>query len=139
MDGEPPRRPGRLERVACLYRDGVHPDWRQVLDAGPPGSLPQWPYPFDVLDELAVASTLSPSAGRDPEKASPIRWHDLRHTCASFSVAREPNLFKVMKLLGHKDIQTTINRYSHLLPEEAASVAEGLDATWRDAEVAPPT
>lgn len=29
----------------------IHPDWRSLIDVGPPGDLPDWPYPRHRLDE----------------------------------------------------------------------------------------
>jgi len=63
-----------------------------------------------------------------PERLHKLRWHDLRHTCASLSLAVSPDLYIVMRRLGHRDIQTTINIYGHMLPSVDAALATGLDA-----------
>jgi integrase len=57
-----------------------------------------------------------------------LRFHDLRHTCASLSLAVSPSLHLVKERLGHEDIRTTINIYGHLLPSVDQALAEGLDA-----------
>jgi len=65
-----------------------------------------------------------------PEKDE-LRAHDLRHTCASILVQAGANVKHVSKRLGHSSVQTTLDRYSHLLPDdEDALVAtlEGLHA-----------
>jgi hypothetical protein len=68
-----------------------------------------------------------------------LRWHDLRHTCASLSLAVAPNLYIVMNRLGHDDIKTTINTYGHLLPSVDAALVDGLAALFEaDNVVAPP-
>ena len=41
------------------------------------------------------------------------RWHDLRHSFASFALKKGIDLYTVSKLLGHKNIATT-TRYAHL-------------------------
>jgi integrase len=59
-----------------------------------------------------------------------LRWHDLRHTCASLSLAVAPNLHVVKERLGHDDIRTTVNVYGHLLPSVDAALADGLGALY---------
>lgn len=43
-----------------------------------------------------------------------IRFHDLRHSCASLMVANGYTLKDIQEWLGHADIQTTANTYAHL-------------------------
>lgn len=62
-----------------------------------------------------------------PAAKHALRWHDLRHTCASLSLAISPNLHVVKERLGHEDIRTTINIYGHLLPSVDEALADGLD------------
>ncbi len=45
-----------------------------------------------------------------------IRFHDLRHTCATLLLANEVNPKIVQERLGHSDIAMTLNRYSHVTP-----------------------
>jgi integrase len=42
-----------------------------------------------------------------------FRWHDLRHSAASFMAANGASLLEIGAILGHKQAQTT-SRYSHL-------------------------
>jgi integrase len=63
-----------------------------------------------------------------------LRWHDLRHTCAALSLEVQPNLAMVQARLGHEDIRTTINVYGHLLPSVEAALADGLTATFNEAQ-----
>ena len=43
-----------------------------------------------------------------------IRFHDLRHSCASLLLANDVPLKQIQEWLGHSDISTTANIYSHL-------------------------
>ena len=43
-----------------------------------------------------------------------IRFHDLRHSCASLLQANDVPMKQIQEWLGHSDISTTANIYSHL-------------------------
>lgn len=43
-----------------------------------------------------------------------IRFHDLRHSCASLMVTKGDGINNVQKWIGHSDISTTANIYAHL-------------------------
>ncbi len=59
-------------------------------------------------------------------KIEHFRFHDLRHTFATRLVQAGIDLYKVAKLLGHKDIRMT-QRYSHHYPESLRDGVEVLD------------
>jgi len=52
-----------------------------------------------------------------------LRWHDLRHTFASWATMTGANPIELAKLTGHRDLKS-LNRYSHLSPEHAADIVE---------------
>lgn len=55
------------------------------------------------------------------------RIHDMRHTHASLMLGAGMSPFELSRRLGHESIQTTIDRYSHLVPDahfRAAAMAE---------------
>lgn len=54
------------------------------------------------------------------------RIHDLRHSNASWLLQAGLDIYKLQKHLGHRSIQTTIDRYSHLLPEAMADTAAAM-------------
>ena len=45
-----------------------------------------------------------------------VRFHDLRHTCATLLLSRGYNGKSVQELLGHATIAITLDIYSHILP-----------------------
>jgi integrase len=56
-----------------------------------------------------------------------IRFHDLRHTYASLLIAQGAHPKYIQAQLGHASIQTTLDRYGHLLPEMHEAEARKLD------------
>ncbi len=58
-----------------------------------------------------------------------VRFHDLRHTCASLLLAQGVEPRVVMETLGHSVIGTTLNIYGHVLPVvQRAAAAQMHDA-----------
>jgi integrase len=57
-----------------------------------------------------------------------LRFHDLRHTCATLLLRQGVNPKFVQELLGHADISLTLNTYSHVLPDMGDAAAGGMDA-----------
>lgn len=55
-----------------------------------------------------------------------IRFHDLRHSCASMLIAMNWSLKDVQEWLGHSDIQMTANIYSHLDIARKNNIANSL-------------
>ena len=45
-----------------------------------------------------------------------IRFHDLRHTCATLLLGKGVHPKFVQELLGHATIAITLDTYSHILP-----------------------
>jgi integrase len=56
-----------------------------------------------------------------------VRFHDLRHTCATLLCSKNVNPKVVQEMLGHANISQTMDIYSHVLPnmqDEAATAME---------------
>ena len=59
--------------------------------------------------------------------------HILRHTAGSLALASGASVVAVQKLLGHLSAITTMNVYSHLLPDDFDNLAEAMDRAARGA------
>jgi integrase len=60
-------------------------------------------------------------------KIEDFRWHDLRHTAASYLVMSGVSLVEVAKILGHRTL-TMVARYAHLADEHIVATGEKLAA-----------
>ena len=58
-----------------------------------------------------------------------LRFHDLRHTCASLLIAQGESLKYVQKQLRHASIDITFDTYGHLFPDDNREAARRLDET----------
>jgi integrase len=58
-----------------------------------------------------------------------VRFHDLRHTCATLALSARVNPKVVSEMLGHSTVAVTLDIYSHVMPdmqEDAAAVIGAL-------------
>ena len=60
-----------------------------------------------------------------------IRFHDLRHTCATLLLSRNVNPKIVSEMLGHSSISVTLDTYSHVLPTMRDSAVRALEEALR--------
>jgi integrase len=56
-----------------------------------------------------------------------IRFHDLRHTCATLLLSKNVNPKVVSEMLGHASIAITLDTYSHVLPTMQESTAKAME------------
>ena len=56
-----------------------------------------------------------------------IRLHDLRHTCATYLISIGTPIATVSRKLGHCDIYTTLNTYTHSLEEDDIKAVQKLE------------
>ena len=54
-------------------------------------------------------------------------FHTLRHTFATRCIEKSMDILMVSRTLGHSNISTTLNKYSHLLPKHQIACMEKLD------------
>ena len=57
-----------------------------------------------------------------------MRFHDLRHSCASLLLAQGVHPRVVMETLGHSQIALTMNTYSHVIPALQREAADRMQA-----------
>ena len=61
-----------------------------------------------------------------------IRIHDLRHSRASLLIELGFAPLLISERLGHENVETTLNTYSHLYPNKHGEVAEILSNLMRN-------
>ena len=59
-------------------------------------------------------------------KVDNFRFHDLRHTCASWLVMKGRSLKEVQEILGHREFTMTL-RYAHLSPDRLRDAVASLE------------
>ena len=55
-----------------------------------------------------------------------IRFHDLRHSCASLLLSLGYSMKDIQEWLGHSNYQTTANLYSHVDPRNKKNMIQGI-------------
>ncbi|MBA2468137.1 MAG: tyrosine-type recombinase/integrase, partial [Chloroflexia bacterium] len=63
----------------------------------------------------------------------PVPFHSLRHTAASFLVALNVHPRIAMEMLGHTNIQTTMQIYSHAQSDDMRRAMESVEHVLRQA------
>ena len=56
-----------------------------------------------------------------------MRFHDLRHTCATLLLSRKVNPKFVSEMLGHASTAITLDTYPHVLPNMQQSAVRALE------------
>ena len=60
-------------------------------------------------------------------RLSGVRFHDLRHSAASYLAMNGASLAEIAEVLGHKTLQM-VKRYAHLSEAHTASVVERMNS-----------
>jgi integrase len=81
--------------------------------------------PIDPRNLLRQFKELLVEAGL-PE----MRFHDLRHSCATTLIAKGVHPRIVQEILGHSQISTTMNVYVHVLDATRVVAAEAMDSVF---------
>ncbi len=89
-----------------------------MVSSSRPGSAPPSP---------ARTSSPAPSSRSRGAGLPNIRFHDLRHTCATLLLSKGVHAKLVQELLGHSTIAVTLDTYSHVLPGMGDGLADTMD------------
>ncbi len=85
---------------------------------------------FELVTNTAVNKTLRSLCKK--AKIKEITCHGLRHTHASMLLFKGVNIKYVSRRLGHKDIVTTLQTYSHIMDEMEQKESRQVDATMEE-------
>lgn len=104
-----------LEQTQTTLAELIHPPpWPATTAAC--SSYEERSTPCSTTGNRPGWSFTSPSSGSRP--TAPCTPHDLRRTCASWLVQAGTPIQEVARLLRHADIQTTLDIYAHLMPDQ---------------------
>src|SRR5437764_2652383 len=85
---------------------------------------------LDVIDAIKAEGHANTLAWRKALKRADIenfRWHDLRHTCASWHRQAGTPTHELQRLGGWRS-SVMVERYAHLAPDHLAQAANRLDS-----------
>jgi len=71
-------------------------------------------------------------------KIRKVAFHSLRHSFTALLIAQGENIKYIQSQLGHASVQTTLDRYGHLLPMTHKEVAHRLDQTLFGSSISKP-
>ena len=77
-----------------------------------------------ALKASGYTKTMKAKDGKPSVAGNMPRIHDCRHTSASWLVAAGMEIFPLSRRLGHESVTTTMDRYSHLLPDAMFSASQ---------------
>jgi integrase len=58
-----------------------------------------------------------------------VRFHDLRHTCATLLLSKNINPKVISEMLGHANVTVTLDTYSHVLPHMQDVAVDAMDSS----------
>ena len=120
------RHRAKIEENRSLFRKGYCRDHLDMVCVNPVGELLRPDYITTHFSQLLKKYGLRK-----------MRFHDLRHTCASLLLSRSVNMKVIQMWLGHSSMKTTSDIYAHLdisAKNEAAAILEKLLRVRDDGE-----
>lgn len=113
---------GRLQSIRenrMRYRDKYDETWLGYLSVYETGEIQSDQTIGRKWRKLMGALNIDPLTGKSLEKTDkryikPIRFHDLRHSCASWLLYIGADLKEIQEILGHSAFAVTADIYAHL-------------------------
>ena len=121
----PPKTPksNRMVNIPAFLAEDIQDYKNSLYDLQPTDRL--LPIPKTFLEkEMARGIELS--------GVKKIRIHDLRHSHASLLIELGFTPKEIAERLGHENIETTLNTYSHLYPNKQERMADRLESFYRE-------
>jgi len=103
------------------------PKVRAEYDAMSPAPRTRWLFPGRDGRRPADIRTAWENA-RDRAGITDFRFHDLRHSTASYLAMQGANPMEIAEVLGHRTMQM-VKRYTHLSDDHVRGLVEGLDSS----------
>jgi integrase len=122
-------------RSAAIHwqKSAANPSFAAPISTNPGGNLIAVGFISCPLqpDQQFARHTIGSSWTRSLAKAeiTHFRFHDLRHTWASWHVMHGTSLQELMELGGWKSYEMVL-RYAHLAPEHLADAASRIEKPW---------
>jgi integrase len=85
----------------------------------------RWGTPLDGPNVTRYFQRLLANAGLPK-----LKFHGLRHSCASLLAAHGILAYEVARLLGHSDIRLTLNTYTHQFAEARRRTADAMEGLF---------
>lgn len=108
-----------MDMVADVIRGRDDTEFAFSLADGRPMPLDYFRWRFDKACAAADLVDVTPKT--------------LRHTAGSLALAAGATIVTVSKMMGHKDVTTTMNIYAHELPDDFDNLAAAMDSAARNA------
>lgn len=116
---------GKRAVGAPLNRDAL------AILKGQAGKSKKWVFPNGDGEPYDRANNHGWQAAQRRAGIAPVRWHDLRHTWASWHVMAGTSLRSLMELGGWRNYKSVL-RYAHLSPEHLAKDAARVEGFARE-------
>jgi len=91
-------------------------------------------FPNDVGEPRRSRNVINRCFERVKKKANlpDIRFHDLRHTCATLLFTKGVHPKIVQEMLGHSSISITLDTYSHVLPNMQSEAVRAMEDIFKE-------